>query len=287
MESRPPASPCVTCGAPVTGRFCAACGEKQLTPDDERLGRFLKEQLEETFSADGKLLRTVKALFIPGRLTVEYLEGRRGLYVRPIRIFLFVNLALFLSLKGSDGSVLKGPLSSHTDALFYGGAVSRMTQARADVWPGGMDAFRAAFDQHSAGLAPTLVFFLIPALACVLFLNRPRGSGVRHVVFATHAVSTVLALMTLLAVILIGALRAGVRLGWIESEVDSVDPVLVPIGAVLCSIYFVVSLRRIYGHKLWLAVVMGLLTSTIGFAFSVWSFRLALFLVSIWTLNAP
>ena len=287
MAESPPTSHCVTCGQPVADRFCGSCGERQLTPKDERLGVFLKEQFQEAFSADGKLWRTFKALFVPGRLTVAYMEGRRGVYVRPIRVFLFMNVVLFLLLRGSSQSVLKGPLASNFDASIYGGLARRMAEARANAWPGGMDSFSDAFNQHSAGLAPTLIVILVPALALVLLVNRPRGAGVRHLVLATHAVSTMIALVLLLAVTITLVIFAFWGLGLIESAADNIDAILVPAATLLFSIYFCFSIRRVYGLGPWMAGISGCLTATVGFSFAFWVYRAILFWVSLWTLKAP
>jgi hypothetical protein len=285
-ESQPTAS-CVTCGQSVADQFCPSCGERRLTPKDERLGVFLKEQFQEAFSADGKLWRTFKALFVPGRLTVAYMEGRRSFYVRPIRVFLFMNVVLFLLLRGSSQSVLKGPLASSFDALVYGGLARRMAESRASAWPGGMDSFSDAFNQHSAGLAPTLIVTLIPFVALVLLVNRPRGAGVRHLVLATHAVSTMIALVLLIAVTLVIGLFAAWSFGWIESVAEGVDPLLVPTVTLLFSIYFCFSIRRVYGLRLWIAAISGGLTATVGFSFAFWIYRAVLFWISLWTLGAP
>jgi hypothetical protein len=278
---------CVTCGATLSGRFCAACGEKQLTPDDERLWTFLKEQVQEFLSADGKLWRTIKALFVPGKLTTEYLAGRRGLYVRPIRIFLFVNIVLFFAMRDSNGTILKGPLTSSFSALLYGSLAQRLAEARAAVWPGGMESFQGAFDAQSAALAPTLVAVLIPVLALVLMLNRRRRSGVRHVVLATHLVSWMIAATTIFGAALSIGLQFAHDRGWIQPGVDSIDPVLVPSLIVLYAIYFILAIRRVYGLSPWRSLASGVLCGTVGFAFAFWTFRAFLYFVTLWMLDRP
>ena len=54
--------------------------------------------------------RTVRALFVPGKLTVEYFSGRRSLYLRPVRVFLILNILFFFVLSGAGGSTFRGPL---------------------------------------------------------------------------------------------------------------------------------------------------------------------------------
>lgn len=73
----PEAEPCVTCGTTLEGAYCHTCGERRLDLEDEALRHFLRDQFHEVTSADGRLWRTLKALFVPGKLTDEYVRGRR------------------------------------------------------------------------------------------------------------------------------------------------------------------------------------------------------------------
>jgi hypothetical protein len=94
-----PARACRNCNAPVTGEYCAACGqETALKLPTARV--FLREATGRYFSLDGRMWRTLAALFFrPGFLTREYFAGRRRRYIRPARLFLVLSLALFAALR--------------------------------------------------------------------------------------------------------------------------------------------------------------------------------------------
>ncbi len=89
---------CPNCGALLDGPYCAQCGQKaegRITP----LWHMLNEALEAVFELDLRVLRTLpKFLFLPGRLTKEYIHGRRRRYLRPFRLYLFTTFALFTTL---------------------------------------------------------------------------------------------------------------------------------------------------------------------------------------------
>lgn len=78
--------------------FCSICGQKKITKTAsfrELAGEFFSNIL--TF--DSKVFRTLFPLFfIPGKLTKEYLEGKRNLYYTPIRLFLFSMTFAFIFL---------------------------------------------------------------------------------------------------------------------------------------------------------------------------------------------
>lgn len=86
---------CLNCGTGLKGPFCYYCGQP-----DKNLMRFfpvlLRELLEDTFDFDSRFLRTLKPLlFKPGKLTRDYLDGRRFSYVPPLRLYIFSSIAFF------------------------------------------------------------------------------------------------------------------------------------------------------------------------------------------------
>ena len=87
---------CDNCGATVTGRYCAACGQR-LEPPLHSLWHFSTVALEDLTHADSRLWRTLATLLVrPGRLTREFLDGRRAHYLPPVRLYLVISVAFFL-----------------------------------------------------------------------------------------------------------------------------------------------------------------------------------------------
>ena len=86
---------CRNCGAPVSGDYCARCGQEtrlQLPT----FPAFMREAAGRYVAFDGRMWRTLWALVArPGFLTLEYLQGRRRRYIRPARLFLVLYLMLF------------------------------------------------------------------------------------------------------------------------------------------------------------------------------------------------
>ena len=90
---------CPNCGAATWGEFCFACGQ----PRKGLIRRFtsiMGDFLDTVFSIDNRLLRTIGPLYLrPGHLTMEYIAGRRVRFVTPFRLFFFLCVFSFLSLK--------------------------------------------------------------------------------------------------------------------------------------------------------------------------------------------
>src|SRR5438105_3538312 len=89
---------CVSCDAPLSGPYCARCGERSLEPDALTLRHFLVHTVaHELLHLDGALWRTLRLLFAhPGRLSLEYSAGRRRAYVNPFRLLLIAIVAYAL-----------------------------------------------------------------------------------------------------------------------------------------------------------------------------------------------
>ena len=90
--------PCENCGAVVPDRFCSACG--QLASSFHRpLWELVTESVADMFALDGRLLRSLPMLmFRPGRMTRNYLDGKRARYVPPFRMFLLASVIFFLTI---------------------------------------------------------------------------------------------------------------------------------------------------------------------------------------------
>ncbi|WP_323139885.1 DUF3667 domain-containing protein [Massilia phyllosphaerae] len=95
------ASNCPNCSATVSGHFCHQCGQETvLHPPSAR--EFMHEFIGHYVAIEGKLWKSLGLLlFRPGRLTLEYIKGRRVPYVQPLRMYLTFSLIFFAVLKFS------------------------------------------------------------------------------------------------------------------------------------------------------------------------------------------
>lgn len=91
-----PGTPCANCETPLIGTYCHGCG--QLAEDFHKsVWKLGREALESFFHLDGRLARTVpRLLWRPGRLTRDYVDGKRAFQVPPLRMFLVVLLLTFV-----------------------------------------------------------------------------------------------------------------------------------------------------------------------------------------------
>ena len=96
---------CENCGSTLQGHYCHVCGQRVHNP--LRNFRHAVEEVFESFwHLDGRIFRTLRDLFVPGRVAAEYLAGHRVRYVAPLRLFIILSLITFFV----------GKLTLHFDA---------------------------------------------------------------------------------------------------------------------------------------------------------------------------
>jgi hypothetical protein len=86
---------CLNCGADLTGAFCAHCGQRAV-PADPTVAELAGDVWQELSGYDGRVAATFRQLLHPGRLTVDYLQGKRAHYLSPIKLYLTVSVLYFL-----------------------------------------------------------------------------------------------------------------------------------------------------------------------------------------------
>ncbi len=86
---------CLNCGHTVEERFCPQCGQENIEPK-QPFHYLFTHFIEDFTHYDGEFLKTIKYLLIrPGKLTKEYLAGKRQLYVAPVKLYIFISFITF------------------------------------------------------------------------------------------------------------------------------------------------------------------------------------------------
>ena len=96
-RQRPPLTHCENCGAQLTGRYCAQCGQPAI--DYRRSFRHvIVDVLDSFLNWDSKFFATLGLLIVkPWRLTNDFLAGKRVRYVHPLRLYLLASILFFFA----------------------------------------------------------------------------------------------------------------------------------------------------------------------------------------------
>ncbi|MDP9048229.1 MAG: DUF3667 domain-containing protein [Bacteroidota bacterium] len=94
---------CLNCGTILEGKFCHHCGQENLQIR-ENFGHMMNHAVSDYFHFDHQFFHTLKPLLLkPGKLTNEYMAGRRVQYLHPIKMYIFISIVYFLLLFQSAG----------------------------------------------------------------------------------------------------------------------------------------------------------------------------------------
>ena len=87
---------CLNCDAPLAGQYCGQCGQRARNRLIS-LWELIRDAFGDLFELDSRLWRTLIPLSIrPGRLTDDYLRGKRARYMPPFRMYIVLSLAFFV-----------------------------------------------------------------------------------------------------------------------------------------------------------------------------------------------
>jgi hypothetical protein len=273
-ESRPRPVACLNCGSTLVEAFCARCGQRNV---DVRIpARDLAlDAVEDGLSLDSRVARTVAPfLFRPGFLTVEWTSGRRARFSSPLRLYLLTSFVFFLaSGLAGDGNPIRFDVTPDASELEQvqaeldaagipagvaaaakdapnvpAGTEEQHRKLRAQGWLGRTiddrwqaigkmprSEFLSRVNTAFREWIPRVMFFLVPAAVLILALLWRRRWLSEHVVLSLHLHAFAFTLFTILL---------GLRLlPW-----EGPRAVLGPAIALWLPLYFLLSLRRVYGQ---------------------------------------
>jgi len=161
---------CSNCASTLHGHYCAHCGQPD-HPLDPTLGHLLHEATHEFLHLDGKILATLKALvFFPGRLSAEFLAGKRARFIGPIRLYLTMSVLFFLLMGYSTDKSFKSDSKVQADTeIHISEKDSHFSQWLNRSIAHALEDPRA-FRHEMMANSSHVMFFLVPVFALILRL---------------------------------------------------------------------------------------------------------------------
>ncbi len=147
---------CENCGAPLTGAYCAQCGQHAI--DYRRsLWRVLIDAADSFLNWDTKFLTSVGVLLVkPWKLTNDFNAGRRARYVHPLRLYLLASIAFFLIAKLLNTTPPNSIELSGEDRAIFDAALGKLSAPDSQLTPeqrAKVMAAQALFDDPAGALS--------------------------------------------------------------------------------------------------------------------------------------
>jgi hypothetical protein len=241
----------------LTGRYCANCSQAAdvHVPSTREL---LHEALEGITHSDSRLWRTLYLLwFKPGRLTQEFVAGRRASYLPPFRLYLVLSILFFLAASFSNtrtqfvrfDDTITTTGVSEPECAKMNATVFQVTLFGRDWAPRIKHACNEIARDNGAnlfhvavGTAPKAMFIFLPLVAFLHMLMywRPRHKYAEHLLFFLHVHAFFFSVMTL-AVLASDAAEAWPALNTVAN--------LLLLLLWTLPVYTVVAMRRVFGRS--------------------------------------
>jgi len=173
---------CPNCGAEFYTKYCPSCGQKRIDKHEFAVRHFFGHFLHEITHLDSnKILRTFTTLMArPGVMTQEYLAGRKGQYINPIRVYLTVSAVYFLFAWGALATAGGGSVEENQSRPFMIELAQRKGVEPAVLAP----RIQEKAGKYSAGFRFASVF-----LSGLFLMLLYRGTGkyyVENLIFSLH-----------------------------------------------------------------------------------------------------
>ncbi|MGV3545890.1 MAG: DUF3667 domain-containing protein [Pedobacter sp.] len=87
---------CLNCGHHVEETYCPHCGQENIELKEDAW-HMITHAIADYFHFEHKFFGTIKPLlFKPGKLTVEYVAGKRASFLHPIKLYIFISIVFFI-----------------------------------------------------------------------------------------------------------------------------------------------------------------------------------------------
>jgi len=167
-DHQPAQNHCLNCNAALAGTYCHSCGQPARENTDRSIIQLLGDFLGNVFFIDNRFLLSVGYLIrYPGRMTVEFLEGKRKKFISPVTLFLFVNLIYFFV----------SPLTDYSLSLydqFYDQPYSEWIQdwVKSSMRASELEseAYNTAYQTTSNNISKLIMIINIPMIAFFIYL---------------------------------------------------------------------------------------------------------------------
>ena len=270
---------CLNCGSRLRGQYCGQCGQRSRGRLIS-LWELVREAFGDLLELDSRLWQTVVPLLLrPGRLTHDYLQGRRARYMPPFRMYLVLSLIFFVVAffdpREEFGLFFEPPEEVAAEAgdiekpgmvIAIDGESGEPIESDCNLETEGIDQLPAFFarrlslerltqvceqivaDQGKSLFAkvinntPIALIVLLPLMALVLKALYPlsRRYYVEHLLFFVHFHAFVFLLLTLQ--ILLTRLVALLQIPELATTISVVA------SSLYIPAYVFIAMRRVYGQ---------------------------------------
>ncbi len=157
-----------------------------LDDSDRSLRNLLGEVLSNVFIFDNRFFQSLWYLFrYPGKMTVEYLAGKRKKFISPVTLFLFFNLIYFFVNPLSDYSL---DLYDQMYAQLHSSWTLSLVEAKIESEGLDFESYYPIYQSASDNVSKSIMILNVPIIAFFIYLMslKKRKFYFDSLIFAFH-----------------------------------------------------------------------------------------------------
>lgn len=277
---QPSVNICKNCAHPFTGNYCNNCGEKVYTHHDKSVAHLFEEGFHFITHLEGKFFTTVKTMLTqPGKLSLDYCNGIRKKYFKPLSFFLLL-VVLYLLFPIAQG--LNMSISAHVQSSTYG-KYAKEQAIHLMISKHLTEAYLVEhFHTASEKVSKLLLILIIPVMALwswILTYKKKNKLYFDHFIFSTE----VNAFMVLWSFLLLPLVTRFIYiLAHLFTKQEYFSDLLFAFLAIGCiSIYTFVAARRFYNMSILKSFLYTLLFVGVYIFVFQYAYKFLLFIISL------
>lgn len=269
---------CKNCGESSEGNYCSHCGQKMTEHTNRSVLTLLGDLINNMLLFDNRFWISLKYLIVhPGRMTTEYLSGKRRKFISPVSLYLLANLIYFFFTPLTDYSL---PLHDQTQRQPYSGYASELVDQKLESDGMSFTEYEVIYNERTIRISKTLMILNVPLIAFFVYVIsfRKRSYYYDSLIFSLHFFTAFL-LSICTGFALANILYTGFEFFdftfeywrvWINMFV-----IIIP------TIYAILSIKRFLDLK-WPLSILGGFWILIAGALTQFLYRFVIFLITLW-----
>ncbi len=268
---------CKNCGNHFSGKFCNACGEKVYDIKDKKISYLFHEAFHFITHFEGTFFNSFKTILLrPGKLSLDFCNGIRKKYFKPLSFFLML-VILYLLFPLFEGLNMR--LHFHAQHDLYGAFAQKKIEAVMAAKNLTFEELSELFHNKGERVSKFLLFIILPFMALVSYMLgfKKRKYYYDHFIYVTENSSFFilwgfLILPVLLIIFIKVLLPAGAEIG------DKISGPLIIAGVVL---FTFISASRFFKFKILYNIFYTIIYTSLLILFVQYIYKFILFYLSI------
>jgi hypothetical protein len=271
---------CKNCGHTFSGKYCNACGQKVYTVKDKKLSHIVEEGFHFMTHFEGSFFTTLKTMFAhPGKLSLDYCDGIRKRYFKPLSFFLLL-VVIYLLFPAFEG--LNMQMHFYADHSLFGTFAAKKINTVMAQTHMSMEQLGEVFHHKSEKVSKFMLLVIIPftALFCYLLTFKKRRYFFDQMVFASE-VSAFFLLWTFLILSALILLSEMIYKAIAGHYYNLNDDQLGVVAFSTLAVFVFLAARRFYYLKKWQAFLFTLIFLGGFYIIVNWVYKFLLFVAVI------